>query len=203
MRTENETSKTSTGTTSASGHENKPDDRKPAPPKPGEPAPTSDEAAFLAQQAADAKAAIARTLSELGNGLGQAVNVAGLTRQFPWATLGASAVAGFVATAMLVPSKEDQALKRLAKIERALNPPPPPKKEGSEEDHGAGAQQYKAGRQSFTRTIMGEVIKAVQPALLSMLTAGVTAHAAKPSQEEMHAAVTAEEQARSGMPPAE
>lgn len=102
---------------------------------------------------------------------------------------------------MLVPSKEDQALKRLAKIERALNPPPPLKKDDIDEDHAGGAKAYKAGRQSFTRTIMGEVIKAVQPALLSMLTAGVTAKAAKPSQEEMHAAVTAEEQQRSAAPP--
>ena len=48
---------------------------------------------------------------------------------------------------------------------------------------------------------MGEVIKAVQPALMSMLTAGVAAKTAKPSQEEMHAAVKAEEQQQEGVPP--
>jgi hypothetical protein len=197
MKTENETNAPSTATTSPNGRENT--SKNNAAPEPGRPAPTGDEAAFLAQQAADAKAAITRTLSALGTDLGQAVNVNHLTRNHPWMTLGASAVAGFVASALLVPSKEDQALKKLAKIERALNPPPPEPKR--EETAREGAEGYKAGRTSFARSVMGEVIKAVQPALLSMLTAGVTAQAAKPSQEEMHAAVTAEEQKQDGVPP--
>src|SRR4051794_14895143 len=128
MKTANEQSATSTATTSKNAPANKPD-KPAAPPKPGEPAPKHDEAAFLAQQAVDAKAAISRALSELGSGLGQAANLNAVMRQHPWMTLGASAVAGFFATAALVPSKEDQALKKLAKIERALNPPPPPKKD--------------------------------------------------------------------------
>ena len=100
---------------------------------------------------------------------------------------------------MLVPSKEDQALKKLAKIERALNPePPPPTHEDKDRDHTA---DYKKGKQSFTRSLMGEVLKAVQPALMSMLTAGVAAKTAKPSQEEMHAAVKQEEQQQTGVPP--
>ena len=164
-------------------------------PKPGEPAPTSDESAFLAQQAVDAKAAITATLGEIGRDLGQTVNVAGWTRQYPWLTLGASTVAGFVATAVLVPSKEDQALRKLAKIERALNTPPPPRKDepAAHDADGDSSKAYKRGRHSFGRAILGEVIKAVQPALLSMLTAGVTAKAAKPSQEEMQAAAAAED----------
>ena len=202
MKTENETSGSPTGTTSPSGHESKPSEtgKKPAP-KPGEPAPTNDEAAFLAQQAADAKAAIAAALSDIGTNLGQAVNVGALTRQHPWLTLGASTIAGFVASAMIVPSKEDQALKKLAKIERALNPAPPPAAKQEESTNGDGAQEYKKGKQSFSRAIVGEVIKAVQPALLSMLTAGVAAKTAKPSPEEMHAAVSNEQQKQEGVPP--
>ena len=183
----------------SNGKNNSNDKAKDAPPKPGEPAPKTDEARFLAQQAADAKAAISATLAEIGKDLGQAVNVGALTRQYPWLTLGASTVAGFVATAMLVPSKEDQALKRLAKIERALNPePPPPTHEEKDRDH---ATDYKKGKQSFTRSLMGEVLKAVQPAIMSMLTAGVAAKTAKPTQEEMHAAVKQEEQQQTGVPP--
>ena len=41
--------------------------------------------------------------------------------------------------------------------------------------------------------LLGEAIKAVRPALISLLTAGVTAKAAKPSQEEMQAAAAAED----------
>jgi hypothetical protein len=43
-------------------------------------------------------------------------------------------------------------------------------------------------------TLMGEVLKAVRPAVVSLLTAGVTAKAAKPSHEEMKAAAAAEDQ---------
>lgn len=171
----------------------------PKTPKPGDPAPTGDEAAFLAQQAVDAKAAISATISEIGRDLGKTVNVAGWTRQYPWLTLGATTVAGFVATAMLVPSKEEQALRKLAKIERALHPEPPPRKHDHDgEEDGEGAKGYKSGKQSFTRSLLGEVIKAVQPALMSVLTAGVTAYTARPSQEEMQAAAAAEDQ---GVPP--
>ena len=196
MKTENETSGSPTATTSRSGHESKSSNG--SKPEPGQPAPTHDEAAFLAQQAADAKAAISATLAAIGKDLGNAVNVGALTRQYPWLTLGASTVAGFVATSLLVPSKEDQALKRLAKIERALNPEPPPVKP---EDTGSNTQDYKKGKQSFSRAMMGEVLKAVQPAIMSMLTAGVAAKTAKPSPEEMHAAVKSEEQQQEGVPP--
>jgi hypothetical protein len=201
MKTENETSAASTAATSPSAHENKHGTNgKPPAPKPGDPAPKHDEAAFLAQQAVDAKAAISRVLSDLGADLSHAANPGPLMRKHPWLTLGASAVAGFAASAALVPSKEEQALRKLAKIERALNPAPPPKKKEEDTDESAdeGVKGYKAGRSSFTRTLLGEVIKVIQPAILSMLTAGVTATAAKPSQEEMQAAAAAED---AGVPP--
>ena len=113
-------------------------------------------------------------------------------KQYPWATLGASAVAGFVAAAALVPSKEEQALKKLAAIEKALNPPPPRRSE-PEEDVGSvdgkrGAQDYKSGRSGMLTAILGEVIGAIKPAVVSLLSSGIAAHAAKPSQAEMQAA---------------
>jgi hypothetical protein len=95
-----------------------------------------------------------------------------------------------------VPSKEQQALRKLAKIERALHPPPP--KTDTDHTNGDSATDYKRGRQSFARSILGELIKAVQPALLSMVTASVAGYTAKPSQEEMQAAAAAED---AGTPP--
>jgi len=201
MKTANESNATSTGTTSPNAHANKhsANGKEPAP-KPGDAAPKHDEAAFLAQQAVDAKAAISRVLSDLGADLGQAANPAHLMRKYPWLTLGASAVAGFAATATLVPSKEEQALRKLAKIERALHPAPPPQKKTDDADDDKssdeGVKGYKSGRSSFTRTILGEVIKAIQPAILSMLTAGVTATAARPSEADMQAAAAAEQARR-------
>jgi hypothetical protein len=203
MKTANVSSATSsTATTSNSAPANKPNangNNKPAAPKPGEPAPKHDEAAFLAQQAADAKAAISDVLSDLRADLAQAANPGYFMKKYPWLTLGASAVAGFAATAALVPSKEEQALKKLARIERALNPAGPPKKRAADEDVAdgdgspdKGAKGYKQGRTSIGRAILGELIKAVQPAILSMLTAGVTAKVAQPDAADLQAAAQAQ-----------
>jgi hypothetical protein len=100
---------------------------------------------------------------------------------------------------VLVPSREQQALKKLAEIERALNPEPRRRAERELDEHPdsvdgkAGAEGYKSGRQSFMTALLGEAIKAVRPALISLLTAGVTAKATKPSEEEMKAAAAAED----------
>lgn len=157
--------------------------------------PESSEADFLTLQQEHAKAAIGRVVSELKGALADGANPKEWMQQYPWATLGASAIAGFVATTLLVPSREQQALNKLAEIERALNPEPRRRAERDEHpdsiDGKAGADDYKAGKQSFMTSLLGEAIKAVRPALISLLTAGVTAKAAKPSSEEMQAQAAA------------
>ena len=166
--------------------------------------PESSEADFLLLQQEHAKAAIGRVVSELKGALAEGADPRLWAKQYPWATLGVSAIAGFVATSMLVPSREQQALKKLAEIERALNPEP--RRRAEHEDHPdavdgkAGADSYKAGKQSFMTALLGEAIKAVRPALISLLTAGVTAKATKPSDEEMqaHAAAAVGDPGRPG-----
>lgn len=160
-------------------------------PPPGRPATELSESEYLAQQANNAKLALQQALSDFGSKLGAGLDPHLLTKQHPWITLGAAAVAGFAATAILVPSKEQQALKKLAAIERALNPPPPPPPPAAHDERAAAAG-YKTGQHSLMRTLMGEVIGAVRPALISLLTAGVTASAARPSHEEMRAVASAE-----------
>lgn len=159
----------------------------------GKPAHEASEAEFLKRQAADARAALSRVCSEAAAKLGQGVNPVAWAKEFPWITLGASAVAGFVATAMIVPTKEQQALNKLAAIERALNPSPPPKpKVEAAVDGDDHAKAYKPASHSFTTMLTRELIGAVKPAIISLLTAGVTAKAAKPSEEEMEAAAANE-----------
>jgi hypothetical protein len=159
--------------------------------------PESSEADFLTLQQEHAKAAIGRAVSELKNALAGGVDPRPWMKQYPWATLGASAVAGFVAASMLVPSKEEQALKKLAAIEKALNPPPPRRSEPPEDvgsvDGKRGAQDYKSGRSGMLTAIMGEVIGAIKPALVSLLSSGIAASAAKPSEAEMQAAAAKED----------
>jgi hypothetical protein len=150
---------------------------------------TLSESAYLQLQANQAKAAIGAALDDLKKGLATGVNPAGWAKQYPWIAVGAGAVAGFMATSLLVPSKEEQALAKLAKIERALNPPPPPPpQQAAANGAPSGEQQYKSGQSSLVRAVLGEVVSAIKPAVISLLTAGTTAAVAKTSPEEMAAA---------------
>jgi hypothetical protein len=58
---------------------------------------TSDESAFLAQQATDAKTAMQRTLAEMKTSATEVTNIRWWTQQYPWYAVGAAAVLGFVA----------------------------------------------------------------------------------------------------------
>src|SRR5688572_3558398 len=209
MRPDNETSGSTTATMSASERKAREPQAK-APPAPDVPADDLSESDFLAQQAEAAKAAIAKAASEFASKLGQGVDPAAWARQYPWVTLGAATVAGFVATSLLVPSKEQQALKKLAAIERALNPSPPlpPAQLAAVQstiDGKAGEAAYKSGQSGLMRVIIGEVIGAIKPAVISLLTAGVTAAQAKPSPAEMqaHAAAAVDRDQGGEAPPAE
>lgn len=122
---------------------------------------------YLAQQAESAKRAMAGVWDQMKARLGQGVAPQVWAKEYPWITVGAAAVAGFVAAAALVPSKEQQALKKLARIERALNPPPP------REDHANG--DAKEGGGSTLGSILREAIKVARPILMNMMTAGLAA----------------------------
>src|SRR5215213_4928180 len=180
MKTDNATSASTSGKTSADDEkalendlrndpQNAPNEDRPQPLHP-----ESSEADFLTLQQEHAKAAIGRAVSELKSALAGGVDPRPWMKQYPWATLGASAVAGFVAASMLIPSKEEQALKKLAAIEKALNPPPPRRSEPPEDvgsvDGKRGAQDYKSGRSGMLTAIMGEMIGAIKPALVSLLS---------------------------------
>src|SRR3954447_17814811 len=78
------------------------------------------EADFLKAQEANAKAAISATVREMKDDLLKAANVRQVFEQHPILTTAGAAVAGFVAAAVLIPSKEESALKKLARWERAL-----------------------------------------------------------------------------------
>jgi hypothetical protein len=143
--------------------------RTPPNKKPGGPA---SEAEFLARQAANAKAAIGAVVNDIKRDVTQGVDPRGWMQVAPWTTLGAAAVAGFLAAALAVPSKEEQTLKRLRKIEEALNPK---RQTADSAVNGDQVRQVESGRGSFLSGLAGQVLRAVQPVLMSALTAGITA----------------------------
>jgi len=128
-----------------------------------------------------------RALREFKAGLLHGVDPKVWAGRYPWMTMGAAAVAGFAAAATFIPSKEEQALKKLARIERALHPPPPPppKTDGD----GNGHHDEKSG---IMGSLVRELIGTIRPALISMLTAGVTGAAVKPSEADMEQAAQRE-----------
>lgn len=79
-------------------------------PKPNAPRnAASDEPDYLAQQTADAEAALANTLADLKFDLAQAADLSRWVRKYPWISVGAAAVTGFAAASAIVPRPEDGA----------------------------------------------------------------------------------------------
>jgi hypothetical protein len=146
-----------TGTTSSSAPANTSNSKTPA---------ELTEAQFLQQQAELAKEAISRTLKRIATDLGKGASPIEWAREYPWVSLGAATVAGFFAANMLIPSKEDQALKKLARLERAINPPPPPVFDTATTDKDPA-------KHGFFYGLMNQALKAIQPAIISAITAHV------------------------------
>lgn len=71
-------------------------------------------------RARHASAATADALAEAAGHLGTAADPRAWVRTHPWATLGAGAVAGFLAAATVVPSRKQSMERRLKVLERSL-----------------------------------------------------------------------------------
>lgn len=126
----------------------------------------------MRRQAADAKAAIGAATNDLKRDLAQGIDPRGWIQVAPWTTLAAAAVAGFAAAAVAVPSKEEQTLKRLKKIEEALSPKRQTADAAVNGDH---VSKVESGQGSFLSGLAAQVLRSVQPVLMSALTAGITA----------------------------
>lgn len=130
------------------------------------------ESQFLAAQSRQAKAAISRMTRQMGQSLLDGVDPRTWARAHPWATLSTVAGAGLAAAWLLVPSREQQTLRKLERIERALHPA-----ERQAAPGNAASSQDAAQRTSHSRLgrWTGRVFSAVRPALWSALSAGISA----------------------------
>ena len=112
------------------------------------------------------------------------------TKEHPWAMVAGATIAGFAAAAAFVPSKEEQALRRLAKIEKALMPQRSSRaaRDGQvDSGEDGGAKDFSKGRTGFLGAIGRQVLETIKPALMSALTAGITAKATTPDTAEYQA----------------
>jgi hypothetical protein len=176
MNPDSSSSASNTGTTSTNGH-GKPNEKKPGGP--------SSEAEFLQQQADEARKALSAAFGDLSKSLRDGLDPTLWTKEHPWAMVAGATVAGFAAAAMFVPSKEEQALRRLARIEKALMPERSSKHghDGHDSGEDGGAKDFSKGRTGFLGAVGRQVLETIKPALMSALTAGITAKAATPDNQ--------------------
>ena len=180
MNPDSSSSASSTDTTSANGRSKRDEKNSEKPQGP------ISEAEFLRQQADEARKALSAAFGDLSRNLRDGIDPRGWTKEHPWASLAGAAVAGFAAAAAFVPSKEEQALRRLAKIEKALMPERFASSRGASRDgqtdsgEDGGAKDFSKGRIGFLGAIGRQVLETIKPALMSALTAGITAKAATP-----------------------
>jgi hypothetical protein len=129
------------------------------------------EADFLAQQADEARRAIAHALHDAKAALGEGMDPKEWTRRYPLVAVGSAIAAGFVTALLTIPSKEQQELRRMERLHRAMNPPPPaPAKPATGEPTKAEPPR------SIWMIILREAIQMIRPVLMSALTAGLAAH---------------------------
>ena len=132
--------------------------------------------AYLREQAEEARAALTQGFNDLKVALSRGVDPRQLPRKFPFITVGAVAVTGFVAAVLTIPSKEQQELRRLERIRRAMSPDPEPVKDrGSDADRAAEKAAAKAGKPPLWVTLVREGVTAARPLLVSLVTASIKA----------------------------
>jgi hypothetical protein len=127
---------------------------------------------FLDHEAERAKAAMLEALHRAKQSLGESVDPRQITKKHPFLTVTSAVVAGFAAAVVTIPSKEEQELRRLEKIRRAMNPEPTPK---PAETNGTSKESAKGPANGpWWLSIMHEVIQLARPLLTAAITAQMT-----------------------------
>jgi hypothetical protein len=134
------------------------------------------EAAYLHEQAANAKTAFTQTLGEIAGGLGTGISPAKWTEEHPWMMIASAAVAGFAAAYVAVPSEEQSTKKRLRNLEAALQQPP-------EEKHHA-ENGTKTEKRGLLAILIAELIRAASGIIGSLLKASMASPAPHPEPSD-------------------
>lgn len=99
--------------------------------------------------------------------------------------LGAAAVGGFAAATILTPSKEEQALKKLERLEDALLPERREMREKLKAEADAKTKGKEApSKPGIGATIVRELLGVIKPAIMSAIAAGVSSKVAQPDGQQ-------------------
>src|SRR4029079_2903524 len=80
------------------------------------------EAAYVTEQAEQAKAAIASILGDMKGAVAQSANLKEWTRQYPWIVTASAAVAGVAAAMAVTPSKDESLKEKWEAFKDKLTP---------------------------------------------------------------------------------
>ena len=123
---------------------------------------TKNEAAFLRQQAEDAKVAMHQTIAEMQENVKAAVQVRQWTQHSPWIAVGAATVLGFVSTSVLTKHRDVPS-------------------------HHRNAQSEPAARSSLVVSWLSPLVSVVRGALVSMVVSSVMDAVNQPEQDPSEA----------------
>lgn len=143
------------------------------------------EAQFLADEASAARQAIEDTLSQMRETFKDGADLRAWIERYPWASLGASAAAGFLVASALMPKRRGAENSEPALLERILADEQIAeriKQISTDED----ARPRRAG--GMLQSVGTTLLKTFGPALQSAIASALAARAAVPDSEELAAA---------------
>jgi hypothetical protein len=129
----------------------------------------SSEADYLRLQAEQAKLSMTDALHEATAALVEKADPRTVTRKHPVVAIVTALLGGFVAALLAIPSKKEQELRRLERLQRAMYPGPAPQSTGN----GAADGHPKALKPGIGATLLHEAIALIKPILLATITAGI------------------------------
>jgi hypothetical protein len=127
------------------------------------------EADYLAEQMAQARLALSRTLHEMAESLKDAADPRGWTANYPWASLSTAAVVGFLIASAVIPSRDEKLRECLKNRmpEAAAEPGAAP----------ATAGAVSPPKASKTSMILGPLMDAARTVLVSVIASAVSGKA--------------------------
>ena len=139
------------------------------------------EAEFVAQQAADAKAAMAAAWGDLTGALKNTGDLTLWAKRYPWLTTGAAAVAGFVASYTLIPTSKKEAAEKWEHLKSAVTGAPHPHSgvqpgvdaieiDGQRfEAAGKPAPEKKPAEQGALAMLLAQAFSAIKPVVMNLV----------------------------------
>ena len=113
-------------------------------------------------QARHAKLAMGEAVADAKRHLADAADVRPILRKYPYVAVGGALAAGFVAAAVLVPSKKQRAAARLRVLERAVRT-----------EQAAAGKKFAAPSTGKGKRALGLLWRFARPTLLSMATGAI------------------------------